>query len=44
MPDTVSALAVMGGNDARFGAARQRDVNQRINGLIQAINYLMVYG
>lgn len=39
MPDTVSALAVMEGNDAGFDAARQKDVNQRINGLIQAINY-----
>lgn len=27
----------MGGNDARFDAARQKDMNQRINGLIQAI-------
>lgn len=39
MPDTVLALAVMGGNDAGFDAARQKDVNQRINGLIQAINH-----
>ena len=35
----MSASAVMGGNDARFDAARQKDMNQRINGLIQAINH-----
>lgn len=39
MPDTVLALAVMGGNDAGFDAAWQKDMNQRINGLIQAINH-----
>lgn len=39
MPDTVLALAVMGGNDAGFDAARQKDVNQWINGLMQAINH-----
>lgn len=37
-PGTVLALAVMGGNEAGFDAARQKDVNQRINGLFQAIN------
>lgn len=38
MPDTVSAPALMGGNDAGFDAARQKDMNQSINGLIQAIS------
>lgn len=35
----MSAMAVMGGNDARFDVARQKDMNQRINGLFQAINH-----
>lgn len=35
----MSALAVMGGNDAGVDAARQKDMNQRINGLIQAIKH-----
>lgn len=35
----MSALAVMEGNDPGFDAARQKDMNQRINGLIQAVNH-----
>lgn len=35
----MSALAVMEGNDAGFDAARQKDMNQRINGLTQAVNH-----
>lgn len=35
----MSAVAVMGGNDAGFDAARQKDMNQTINGLIQAISH-----
>lgn len=39
MPDPVSALAVMGGNDAGFDAARQKDMNHNINGASQAISH-----
>ena len=35
----MSALAVMEGNDPTFDAARQKDMNQRINGLTQAIKH-----
>lgn len=34
----MSALAVMEANDPGFDARRQKDMNQRINGLILAIN------
>lgn len=39
VPDPVSALAVMGGNDAGFDAARQKDMNHNINGASQAISH-----
>lgn len=35
----MSASAVMRGNDAGFDVARQKDMNQRINVLIRAINH-----
>lgn len=35
----MSAVAVMGCNDAEFDVARQKDMNQRINGLIQTIKH-----
>lgn len=39
VPDPVSAPALMGGNDARFDAARQKDMNHSINRAIQAISH-----